>query len=188
MQPPAHPGPFFPQAHRHTTSRRKFMPDEDRQLRALVAQLGTKSWGKIATYMPTRSPRQCRDRYKNYLLDSLVSDVWTAREDAILIQKVQEIGPKWVEIAKFLSGRSGNHVKNRWHKHLARDGLSIPRDAPPPPPPPPPPLPVPPLAPFPSPLQLPGLSKSEPMFPPPDQTLGVDPQAIRRLNLGGKKM
>jgi hypothetical protein len=184
MQPLPPPDAFFSQAHRHTTSRRKFLPDEDRQLRALVAQLGTKSWGKIATYMPTRTPRQCRDRYKNYLLDTLVSDVWTPREDALIIQKVQEIGPRWVEIAKFLSGRSGNHVKNRWHKHLARDGPALPH----PPAPPPPPPQLAPLTTFPSPRQLPGLSKSEQMFPPPDQTLGVDPQAIARLNLGGNKM
>jgi hypothetical protein len=45
---------------------------------------------------------------------------WTSEEDAIVIQQFHRIGPKWVEIGKMLSGRSGNNVKNRWHKHLSR--------------------------------------------------------------------
>jgi hypothetical protein len=35
-------------------------------------------------------------------------------------EKYAVIGPKWVEISKYLVGRSGNDVKNRWHKHLAK--------------------------------------------------------------------
>jgi hypothetical protein len=42
-------------------------------------------------------------------------------DDAVLVQKVHQIGPKWVQIGRLLSG---NNVKNRWHKHLYR------RDAP----------------------------------------------------------
>jgi hypothetical protein len=88
--------------------------------------------------MPNRTARQCRDRYKNYLLDSLVCDAWAPGEDAIIVEKFREIGPKWVEIAKYLNGRSGNHVKNRWHKHLSKLSAPVPvRDAqihfPPPP-------------------------------------------------------
>jgi hypothetical protein len=70
--------------------------------------------------MPGRSPRQCRDRHRNYLLDSLVTSPWTPEEDAIIIAQFHVIGPRWVEIAKSLSGRSGSHVKNRWHRHLCR--------------------------------------------------------------------
>jgi hypothetical protein len=70
--------------------------------------------------MPTRSARQCRDRYKNYLIDDLVTEAWAPQEDAVIVEKFHEIGPKWVEISKFLNGRSGNHVKNRWHKHLSK--------------------------------------------------------------------
>ena len=104
----------------HMAKRRKFTNDEDQKLKDLVAQLGTKSWEKIARLMPERTARQCRDRYKNYLIDTLVSDPWTPEEDAVLIRMFHELGPKWVEIAKALNGRSGNNVKNRWHKHLAK--------------------------------------------------------------------
>jgi hypothetical protein len=54
------------------------------------------------------------------LLESLVTEPWTPEEDALVVQKYHQIGPKWVEIGKMLSGRSGNNVKNRWHKHLCK--------------------------------------------------------------------
>jgi hypothetical protein len=112
--PGDHPKPIGP--------RRKFTSEEDLKIRTLVERLGTKSWDEISRFMPGRTARQCRDRYKNYLLDSLVTAPWTPEEDAIVIQRYRELGPRWVEIAKTLSGRSGNHVKNRWHRHLARQG------------------------------------------------------------------
>jgi hypothetical protein len=104
----------------HALPRRKFTPAEDHKLRSLVETLGTKSWEDIAHFIPDRSARQCRDRYKNYLLESLMADPWTPEEDALVIRQFHLIGPKWVEIGKILSGRSGNNVKNRWHKHLCR--------------------------------------------------------------------
>jgi hypothetical protein len=104
-----------------------FTPDEDVKLRSLVERFGTKSWEEIARFIPDRTARQCRDRYNNNLLESLIRDPWTPEEDAILIQQYRRIGPKWVEIGKILSGRSGNNVKNRWHKHLCKIEGSYPR-------------------------------------------------------------
>jgi hypothetical protein len=108
---PRQPGKFL---------RRKFSPEEDITLRNLVESIGTKSWEEIAKFIPDRSARQCRDRFKNYLMDSLVTEAWTPQEDAMVVQQFHLIGPKWVEIGKLLSGRSGNNVKNRWHKHLCK--------------------------------------------------------------------
>jgi hypothetical protein len=101
-------------------TRHKFTPEEDLQLRSLVERLGTKNWEQIVRSLPGRSARQCRDRYKNYLLDSLVVNPWTPEEDAIVIEQFHRVGPKWVQIGRLLSGRSGNNVKNRWHKHLCK--------------------------------------------------------------------
>jgi hypothetical protein len=106
--------------HKHAAPRRKFTQEEDLRLRSLVDQIGAKSWEAVSKFMPNRSARQCRDRYKNYLLDNLVCDAWTPEEDTMILEKFKDIGPKWVEISKFLNGRSGNHVKNRWHKHLSK--------------------------------------------------------------------
>jgi hypothetical protein len=116
-----------PSSTRTTVQKRKFSNEEDTKLRNLVEQYGTKNWEEIAAFMPGRTARQCRDRYNNYLLDSLVTTPWTAEEDAIIVERFRRIGPKWVTIARLLNGRSGNHVKNRWHRHLCRqeEGASL---------------------------------------------------------------
>jgi hypothetical protein len=114
-------GPGLRQFQRH-----KFSPEEDDSLRRLVDQFGTHAWEAIRLHLPGRTAKQCRDRYENYLLETLVSHPWSPAEDALLCQKYREIGPHWVQIANFLPGRSGNTVKNRWHKHLATQSFPIP--------------------------------------------------------------
>jgi hypothetical protein len=99
--------------------RRKFTEAKDRRLRILVEQLGTANWEEVAKSMANWTAHQCRDRYKNHLLNSLSSSPWTPEEDAILIEQYRAIGPKWVEIANMLNGHNSSHVKNRWHRHLA---------------------------------------------------------------------
>jgi len=108
------------QSSKHHAPRRKFTHEEDERLRSLVEGFGTSHWESISQFMPNRTARQCRDRYKNYLLDSIIVAPWQPEEDEIIRLKFGEVGPRWVEIAKCLTGRSGNHVKNRWHKHLSK--------------------------------------------------------------------
>lgn len=104
----------------HKKKRRKFTPEEDTRLRALVEQFGTKSWEKIAKFMPNRCGRQCRDRYSNYLDSRLFKRDWTPEEDELIVSYYRALGPHWVDIAKHLDGRSGNNVKNRWHKYISK--------------------------------------------------------------------
>jgi hypothetical protein len=101
-------------------SRCKFSREEDFRLRSLVDNLGLKNWDQIACFMGGRTARQCRDRFNNYLMESFQNKPWTPDEDAILLEQFHLIGPKWVEIGKMLHGRSGNNVKNRWHKHIKK--------------------------------------------------------------------
>ena len=75
-------------------------------------------WESVAEYLPGRSPKQIRDRFMNYLRDGLKNTPWTKQEDDILIEMFNEIGPKWSKMKSKLPGRSGNDIKNRWHKHL----------------------------------------------------------------------
>jgi hypothetical protein len=114
---------------RSLSARRKFTSDEDLRLRRLVEQYGRAGWEEVAKYMDDRTPRQCRDRYNNYLIDVVNGLPWTAEEDAIVLDRFRAIGPKWVDIAKCLVGRSANHVKGRWQRHLCRfAGQPFPED------------------------------------------------------------
>jgi hypothetical protein len=97
----------------------RFSLEEDQQLRELVAQYETNpnkcgdKWVEISRHMPNRNPKQCKERWRNYLNPTLNSSPWTPEEDALLEQKFKEIGPKWARIATFFTGRTDMNCKNR---------------------------------------------------------------------------
>ena len=97
-----------------TRARNKFTKSEDIVLLNLVNELGTRDWDVIASRMPNRNPRQCRERYLNYLSPNLSHDPWTPEEDRLLEQKLKEFGAKWVSISKFFKNRTDTMLKNRW--------------------------------------------------------------------------
>ena len=100
--------------------RRKFTPQEDERLKFLFFHIGSHNWTTISKYMPGRTPKQCRDRYCNYLSQPHKKEPWSPEEDKIILKMLSLIGPKWVEISKYIPGRSGSNVKNRWYKHLRK--------------------------------------------------------------------
>ena len=84
-------------------SRKKFSSEEDKRLKELVELHGAKNWDKIAELMPGRTGRQCRDRYRNYLIPGF-----------------KEFGPQWAKMTPFFHGRSANSLKNRWNYFVCR--------------------------------------------------------------------
>ena len=66
--------------------RRKFSPQEDQKLIELVNQHGTSDWGKIASLMEDRNPRQCRERWKHCLC------VGEARKEPFSPEEEKRIG------------------------------------------------------------------------------------------------
>lgn len=99
--------------------RLKFTNEEDEMLRNLVNEHGESAWNIIASNMPGRNVRQCRERWKHYLSANKSGRVpFTEEEDRIIMEKYIELGPKWTKIAKFVKDRSDIQVKSRIIKNL----------------------------------------------------------------------
>jgi hypothetical protein len=94
--------------------RQKFSVQEDDQLRDLVSELGINNWAEVSARLGTRSARQCRERFKNYLSPNLRNGQWTEEEDQLLREKYLEFGAKWSLIVAFFPSRSEVNLKNRW--------------------------------------------------------------------------
>jgi hypothetical protein len=101
-----------------------FSAAEDALLRNVVETQGLSDWGKIAKYLPSRSPRQCRDRWTNYLAPELINRPFTPEEDKVLYRKVKKYGQHWECLVNFFVGRSKNDLKNRWNT-VIRKGRTL---------------------------------------------------------------
>jgi hypothetical protein len=108
--------------------RLKFSAEEDGLLVRLVRQFGAKNWMKIAAVLGNRNPRQCRERYNNYLDPHLRQGAWTREEDELLLLKYAEYGCKWNKIGKFFVNRSDIALRNRYQllaRHRVKDGIEV---------------------------------------------------------------
>jgi len=79
-----------------------------------------KKWAKIASHLPGRQGKQCRERYVNHLDPELKKGLWTDDEEALLIVLHEKHGNRWANIAKGLPGRSDNDIKNHWYSAIQR--------------------------------------------------------------------
>jgi hypothetical protein len=104
--------------------KRKFTATEDLALRDVVSRYGVGDWAVIAKHMPDRNPRQCRERWNNYLSPGLLNLPWTPAEDLLLDAKFAEFGSMWDVIRTFFPLRSRNAIRNHWlarQPKLSRD-------------------------------------------------------------------
>lgn len=96
-------------------SRTRFNPEEDARLLEMVSVVGHGNWAAIARAMHTRTARQCRDRFKNFLNPNLRVGDWTEEEDDLLMRLYSEKGSDWNIIAKEFKNRSRISVRNRYY-------------------------------------------------------------------------
>ncbi|EHA8590932.1 transcription factor MYB124 [Cocos nucifera] len=100
-----------PKKDRHIVS---WTPKEDDLLREQVALHGTENWTRIAAQFKDKTGRQCRRRWNTYLNAECKKGGWSAEEDRLLCEAQKVYGNRWTEIAKVVSGRTDNAVKNRF--------------------------------------------------------------------------
>jgi len=115
-------------ADRKKRRRRKWGPTEDKQLRTVVAELQRPgatasdpkvSWSAVAKRIPTRSAKQCRDRW-NSITPGIRKREWTQEEDELLLRLYAKHKNSWVRIAKEFNGRNDNMLKSRFRALMKR--------------------------------------------------------------------
>ncbi|GLE04763.1 hypothetical protein PINS_up013742 [Pythium insidiosum] len=101
-------------------------PEEDAKLRELVAE-GKRNWGQVASLIPGRTSKQCRERWCNHLDPNINKGAYTEEEDRIILEMQAKLGNRWSIIAQQLKGRTEDAVKIRW-KSLMRGRKAAGRD------------------------------------------------------------
>jgi hypothetical protein len=94
--------------------------EEDETIVQFVKSEGTKKWAQLASLLPGRVGKQCRERWRNHLDPDVNRESWTDHEDAILIELHEKMGNQWVKMTESLPGRSDNAIKNRWNSTLKK--------------------------------------------------------------------
>lgn len=92
--------------------RARFSAEEDAKLVQLQQQ--QLNWNEISRQIGNRSPRQCRERFQNYLDPDLNKSTWTPDEDNLLLLKESEMGKKWKKMMPYFQNRSNVNIKNRF--------------------------------------------------------------------------
>jgi len=104
----------------------KWEYNEDIELRKAVETFGSEDWGNVARHLMnkgiSRSARQSRIRYLQYIDSTMKRGIWDDKEDQLLLDAINEHGMSWgkvaIEIQKKGVGRSADQCRKRYINNL----------------------------------------------------------------------
>lgn len=108
------------QAKRTKRPKNIWVAEEDKKLLELIEIYGPSHWSTIASFMPGREGKQCRERWHNHLNPAILKESWTDSEDLRLFLLYKLYGSKWSVLSFMFSGRTDNSIKNHWNSIMKK--------------------------------------------------------------------
>ena len=99
---------------------------EDSNLKQVVDSCGDKNWKKVSISLATsfciaRTPKQCRDRWINYVKTCNYPSKPLENEETQIFELFFEFGRKWSIISRKVQSKSENQIKNFINSTLRRN-------------------------------------------------------------------
>lgn len=113
------------EAEKEKKKRGAWSGEEDKKLIEYVTRHGEKRWRIVPKLGGlNRCGKSCRLRWLNYLKPGIKRGNISREEEDLIIRLHNLIGNRWALIARRLSGRTDNEIKNHWNTHLKNKSVS----------------------------------------------------------------